>query len=194
LRSKILVSETQNQALVDFLSSQIYTYSNFLPAPLNRINYLETDPPVSVGTLMVFDFPLDQSFKLNTGELDRISIDTAAITAHSFSNIKESVASNWLLDIDALGFWQKAIVTRLEEIQEPAYWLAIQEEEAAEKERKLQIARQRVMAAKAVQIEETSGLLNRPEAPWVAAGSWFFIILITNTGFFALIKAMKVRT
>ncbi|MDA0347402.1 MAG: hypothetical protein O3C43_09880 [Verrucomicrobia bacterium] len=188
LRSKILVSETQNPALVDFLSSQIYTYSNFLPAPLNRINYLESDPPVSASKLMVFDFPLDQCFKLNPGGLEPITIDTASIAARS-SNIKESIASNWLLDIDALGLWQKAIIARLEEVQDPAYWLAIQEKAAAEKERKLEIARQRVTAAKAFQIEETSGLLNRPEAPWVAAGSWLFIIMVANTGFFALRKA-----
>ena len=190
LRSKILVSETQNPGLVDFLSSQIYTYSNFLPAPLNRINYLETDPPVSSSKLMVFDFPLDQSFKLNPGGLEHITVDPASIEARSFSNIKESVAGTWLLDIDALGFWQKSILERLEEVQDPAYWVAIQEKEAAEKERKLEIARKRVMAAKAVQTEETSGLLNRPEAPWVAAGSWLFIILVTNTGFFALRKAI----
>jgi hypothetical protein len=193
LRSKILVSETRYQGLIDFLSSQIYTYSNYLPAPLNRINYLETDPPLAASQLMVFDFPLDQTFKLHPVGLDPIAIDSASFEARSSSNLKESVASNWLLDINTLAYWQKTIIAKLEEVQNPAYWLAIQKEENAEKQRKLEIARKRVMAAKAVQIEETDGLLNRPEAPWIAAGSWFFIILITNTGIFALTKAMPHR-
>jgi hypothetical protein len=192
LRAKILSNETQHQALVDFLSAQIYTYSNYLPAPLNRINQLDTNPPLAASNLMVFSFPLDESFKLNPESLEPIALSIADDQSKGRLSLKEKFNPSWLLNIDILQFWQATIISKKEEVYDPAYWKNIEEKSEAEKEQKLQIARKRLIAAQTAQIPK-EGVLNSPEAPWVAAAIWFVIILMTNTGFFALSKAMPIK-
>jgi hypothetical protein len=106
--------------------------------------------------------------------------------------LKEKFNPSWLLNIDILQFWQATIISKKEEVYDPAYWKNIEEKSEAEKEQKLQIARKRLIAAQTAQIPK-EGVLNSPEAPWVAAAIWFVIILMTNTGFFALSKAMPIK-
>lgn len=191
LRAKLLINESNFQDLTDFLSAQIYTYSNFLPAPLNRINQLEVEPPVSASKLMVFDFPVEQSFRLNPETLEALAFDRISIASMN-PTIDGILEQNWMLDTTATKIWRTSIMTRLEEVHNPDYWLAIQKKEADEKAQKLEIAKQRVLASQIPVVEET-GILNNPKAPWMAAGAWLVILLITNTGFFAMAKATPVR-
>ncbi len=191
LRAKLLINESNFQDLTDFLSAQIYTYSNFLPAPLNRINQLEVEPPVSASKLMVFDFPLEQSFRLNPETLEDLPFNQVSLASMTPA-INAIPESDWMLDTSATKTWWTSIVNRLEEVHDPDYWLAIQKREAEEKARKLEIAKQRVLASQIPEVEET-GLLNNPKAPWMAAGAWLVLLLITNTGFFAMAKATPVR-
>lgn len=191
LRAKLLISESTFQDLTDFLSAQIYTYSNFLPAPLNRINQLAVEPPVSASMLMVFDFPVAQSFKLNPETLEVLTFDKVSLASRN-TIVDSGTEQNWMLDTTATKVWQTAIVTKLQEVHDPEYWLAIQKKEAEEKARQLELAKQRVFASQIPEVEET-GVLNNSKAPWMATGAWLILLLITNTGFFAMAKATPVR-
>lgn len=192
LRAKVLLSETDNQALIDFLSSQIYTYSNYLPAPLNRKNELNTSPPLAASRLMAFNFPLDKTFKIQPDTLEPIKFSLLTPLASNRLFLLEKYNPAWQLDTSILDFWQASIISRIEEVQDPEYWGRVAEKEAAEKKRLLEIARKRLVEAQAAGIRE-EGFLNSKEAPWVAAAIWLVVILMTNTGFFALAKAMPVK-
>ncbi|MDG2167488.1 MAG: hypothetical protein P8L44_06125 [Opitutales bacterium] len=194
LGAEILIGETDHQALADFLSSQIYTYSNFLPAPLNKFNQLESNPPLASTTIMRFNFPLSKTFKLDPSNLEPlriISTDTAPDRSHL---LKEKYRTSWLLNLDGLKYWQASINAKKEEIYDPEYWVAVQEKAELERRRRLEIARKRLVEVQSEDQGSDEGLLDSPEAPWIASGVWFAILLMTNTGFFALSKMMPKRT
>lgn len=194
LGAEILIGETDHQALADFLSSQIYTYSNFLPAPLNKFNQLESNPPLASTAIMRFNFPLSKTFKLDPSNLEPlriISSDTAPDRSHL---LKEKYRTSWLLNLDGLKYWQASINAKKEEIYDPEYWVAVQEKAELERQRRLEIARKRLVEVQSEDQEANEGLLNSPEAPWIASGVWLAILLMTNTGFFALSKMMPKRT
>jgi hypothetical protein len=192
LQSKILISETDHQALIDFLSSQIYTYSNFLPAPLNRINQLGTEPPVGASELMVFDFPLDKTFTHDPETWEQLAFSDKPLS--EVSSAQDHIHSkDWLLDGSELQLLQASIIAKLTEIRDPAYWVAIQEKAEAEKARKLEIAKKRVLATQQAQIETEAGPFKDSQGPWITAGAWLLLIMITNTGFFAMAKAAPNR-
>ncbi len=194
LRAEILIGETEHQALADFLSSQIYTYSNFLPAPLNKFNQLESNPPLASTTIMRFNFPLSQSFKLDPASLEPIQIISTDTQPDGSHLLKEKYRKNWLLNLDGLKYWQASINAKKEEIYDPAYWVAVQEKAEQERQRQLEIARKRLIKVQSEDKVVEEGLLNSPEAPWVASGVWLAILLMTNTGFFALSKMMPKRS
>ena len=194
LRAEILIGETDHQALADFLSSQIYTYNNYLPAPLNKFNQLESNPPLASTTIMRFDFPLYHTFKLDPATLEPlkiISVDTKPDRSHL---LKEQYRSNWYLNLDGLKYWQASIKAKKEQIYDPEYWLTVQEKAEQERQRRLEIARMRLIEVQAeAQPQENESLFKSPEAPWIASGVWLAILLMTNTGFFALSKMMPIR-
>lgn len=192
LRSKVLIGETQNQPLIDFLSAQIYTYSNYLPAPLNRINQLESDPPLAASRFILFNFPLDYGFRLNPVTLDSLELEAQGPNTGASIPGPSNIATDWLLNIDALQYWNAAILAKKEEVYDPAYWKAIEEIQIAEREKRLEIARKRFAEAQTAQ-EEHSESLKHSKLPWIAASAWLALLLITNTGFFALSKVMPIR-
>lgn len=193
LRAEILIGETDHQALADYLSSQIYTYSNFLPAPLNKFNQLESNPPLSASTIMRFDFPLDDTFRLDPATLEPLNIISRDAKPDRSHLLKRQYRSDWFLNLDGLKYWQASIQTKKEQIYDPEYWIAVQEKAEQERQRRLEIARKRLLEVQAEAEPQEEGLLNSPEAPWIASGVWFAILLVTNTGFFALSKMMPIR-
>ncbi|MCB1120127.1 MAG: hypothetical protein KJT03_01150 [Verrucomicrobiae bacterium] len=194
LRAKLLISETDNQSLIDFLSSQIYTYSNYLPAPLNRVNQLNTSPPLAATRLMVFHFPMEQSFKIQPDTLEPINLRLQQPKDVNRQFLQEEYNTDWELDLSILGIWQTSVISRIEEVHDPVYWQKVAEQDNLEKQRRLEIARKRLLAAQqAAAPVEGGGFLNSKEAPWVAAAIWLVVILMTNTGFFALAKAMPIK-
>lgn len=192
LRSKILIGETNHQALIDFLSNQIYTYSNYLPAPLNRINSLESDPPLAASKLITFKFPLEQSFTLNPASLEEIKLQSPKESVSENNQVKAEFSKLWLLDIDTLDLWNSTMISKMEEVYDPAYRKELEDKTASEKQTRIEIARKRLQEAQAAQLEHTSQLKDS-KLPWIAVGVWFIILLITNSGFFALSKVMPIR-
>ena len=79
-----------------------------------------------------------------------------------------------------------------EKIYDPAYWVAVQEKAELERQRRLEIARKRLLEVQSEEVPE-EGFLNGREAPWIASGVWFAVLLLTNSGFFALSKMMPRR-
>ena len=194
LRAEILIGETENQSLADFLSSQIYTYSNFLPAPLNKFNQLESNPPLASTEIMRFQFPLSQTFKLDPASLEPLQIISSTKQPDHFHLLKEKYRKDWLLNLDGLDYWFSTIKAKKEEIYDPEYWKLVQEKAEQERQRRLEIAKKRLIEVQAEDQETEEGLLNSKEAPWIASGIWLGVLLITNTGFFALSKMMPHRS
>lgn len=192
LRAEILIGETSHQALADFLSAQLYTYSNYLPAPLNKFNQLETNPPLASTTIMRFQFPLVQTFKLDPSTLEPLRIVSYNSEQNQRHLLKAQHRKEWLLNIDAIKYWQASIKAKLEEIYDPTYWKAIQEKAEQERERRLEIAKKRLAEIQAEEVVE-EGMMNSTQTPWIASGIWFAVLLMTNSGFFALSKMMPIR-
>ena len=194
LRAEILIGETENQSLADFLSSQIYTYSNFLPAPLNKFNQLESNPPLASTAIMRFQFPLAQTFKLDPASLEPLKIISSTAKPDSSHLLKEQYRKDWLLNLDGLDYWFSSIKAKKEEIYDPEYWKLVQEKAEQERQRRLEIAKKRLIEVQADDHEVEEGLLNSKEAPWIASGIWLGVLLMTNTGFFALSKMRPHRS
>ena len=192
LRAKILIGETRYQTLVDFLSDPIYTFSNFLPAPLNRINQLDSNPPFAAANIITFDFPLDHTFKLNPVSLDPIALQLSQGSNLTRNQIKKKYQRSWLLDTDILQIWRSEIIAKLEMVYDPAYRQAIEDKLAAEKAEKVEVALRRMEEAQAIQLEAQNQLENA-KLPWIAVGIWFTLLFLTNSGFFALSKVMPVK-
>ena len=192
LRAEILIGETEHQALADFLSAQLYTYSNYLPAPLNKFNQLETNPPLASTTIMRFQFPLSQTFKLDPATLEPLRIVTSDAEDNQRHLLKAKHRKEWLLNVDAIKYWQASIKSKMEEIYDPAYWIAVQEKAEQERERRLEIAKKRLKEVQAEEVVE-EGLMSGNQTPWIASGIWLVVLIVTNSGFFALSKMMPIR-
>ncbi len=143
---------------------------------------------------MRFNFPLSKTFKLDPSNLEPLSIISTDTKPDRSHLLKEKYQTNWLLNLDGLKYWQASINAKKEEIYDPAYWVAVQEKAELERQRRLEIARKRLVEVQSEDQGADEGLLNSSEAPWIASGVWLAVLLMTNTGFFALSKMMPKRT